>query len=96
MVFSVPKRNKKVGGVEKKKKKENKENKSTSAAQDPRSTVQFNPPLFWTIFFLGGGDFGGGIFFSGVGVICFGGEIFFGGVDLFFTVQYSAVQYSTI
>ena len=31
-------------------------NKSTSAAQDPRSTVQFNPPLFWkTNFFFGGG-----------------------------------------
>ena len=37
--------------------KDIKTNKSASAAQDPRSTVQFNPPLFWT--FLGGG----GIFF---------------------------------
>ena len=58
-------------------------NKSASAAQDPWSTVQFNPPLFW-IFFWGGGVIF--YFFGG------GGDFFF----FFFTVQYSTVQYSTV
>ena len=56
-------------------------NKSTSAAQDPRFTVQFNPPLFWT-YFLGGGDF----FYY-----FFGGGIFFVFFVCFFTVQYCTV-----
>ena len=66
-------------------------NKSVLAAQDSRSTVQFNPPLFWTFFF----------FFGGGGVICFFGGwlIFFGGWDfflLFSTVWYCTVQYITV
>ena len=57
-------------------------NKSESAAQDPWSTVQFNPPLFWKK-----NKFGDGVIF-------WGGFFVF---NLFiFTVQYCIVQYSTV
>ena len=77
-------------------------NKSASAAQDPWSTVQFNPPLFWTFFCF---CLGGGVIFCGGGIFYFilffrGGVIFFLGGGIFFlqygTVQYNTVQYSTV
>ena len=86
-------------------------NKSALEAQDPWSTVQFNPPVFWRekcfwvgVIFLGGIIFFAGYFFRWACFFWGGGWVFFfffffffwGGGVQYNTVQYSTVQYSTV